>query len=191
MKYLYDPSRKVGEESLKTYEQKIYNGFFDQYMSGKGAEIGYAGYIPEVVPILENCDGYDLNTLGYDGKTIPKPDEYYSYLYASHVLEHIADYVQAIQEWHRVVKPNGYIIILVPHKDLYEKKERPPSQWNADHKRFYSTSKLISEIEESLNFDQYRIRYLRENDDKYDYTIPSNIHSEGGYEIEIVLEKLK
>ena len=65
--------RRVGEETSKSFEQKIINGFFNKYMSGKGCEIGYAGYLEGVVPVLENCDGYDLNTPGYDGKTIPPP----------------------------------------------------------------------------------------------------------------------
>lgn len=183
-------SRRVGEESFKTYKQKIDNGFFDKYMIGKGAELGYAGYIPNVVPILENCDGYDLNTPGYDGKTVPVPDGYYSYVYSSHFLEHVDDRLEAIREQFRVTKKGGYIIIVVPSKLLYEKKESLPSRWNADHKVMYQPSNLLQEIESALIPNSYRVRHLQENDENHDYNQSDLEHSKGSYEIELVLQKL-
>lgn len=187
----YDISRCVGEESRKTYSNKIESGFFDTYMSGIGAEIGYAGYIPGVVPILENCTGYDLNTPGYDGKRIPVADCFYDYVYSSHCLEHIIDYAQAIKEWFRVVKAGGFIITVVPHRDLYEKRLCLPSIWNGDHKRFYTPSSLLREFEESLPVNSFRVRHLRDNDEGHNYSDPPTVHGRWLYEIELVIQKLK
>ena len=71
------------------------------------------------------------------------PDNTYWTVYASHVLEHIYNTRQAIQRWYQVLRPEGHLIINVPHRDLYEKKEMLPSQWNPDHKWFW-----LPEIEE-------------------------------------------
>lgn len=190
MKYKYDENRKVGEESSKSYIDKIHSGFFDMYMAGWGAEIGYSGYLKDIVPILENCDGYDLNTPGYDGRHIPVPDAHYDWLYSSHVLEHIQDADEALQEWFRVVKVGGHIIIIVPHKFLYEKKLNPPSRWNGDHKRFYTPEVLMWQIEHSFEHNTYRIRMLCDDDFGFDYSIPPEKHSGGRYEVICVVQKI-
>lgn len=40
----------------------------------------------------------------------------YDFVAASHVLEHVANPLRALQEWKRLVKPSGTILVLVPHK---------------------------------------------------------------------------
>jgi SAM-dependent methyltransferase len=40
----------------------------------------------------------------------------YDFVAASHVLEHVANPLRALQEWKRLVKPSGTILLLVPHK---------------------------------------------------------------------------
>lgn len=183
--------RRVGEESSKTYKRKLETGFFESYMNGNGIELGYAGYIPDVVPILEGCIGIDLDYPNYDGKTIPFPDNSQDYCYSSHVLEHVEDYKNFIQEQYRVTKQGGYIVIVVPHQDLYEKKENLPSRYNGDHKRMYQSHTLLLEIFESLPRNSYRIRHLQENDEGHDYNQSAEEHSKGQYELECVIEKLK
>lgn len=183
--------RKVGPESRKTYEEKLKNGFFDRFMSGKGLEIGFKGYEnDETVPILESATGIDLDFPGYDGKTLPFADNSQDYIYNSHVLEHITDYRETIQEWFRVIKKGGFIVTVVPHQHLYEKKVFLPSQWNGDHKRFYRPSDLIKEFEISLPINSFRVRHMKDNDFGHDYLQPDNEHSKGQYEIELVIEKI-
>lgn len=183
--------RHVGSESSKTYEEKLANGFFDKYMTGKGCEMGYAGYEPDVVPILDNCDGYDIiTTPGYDGEHIPVEDSHYDYLYSSHCLEHISNFPAAIEEWFRVVKPGGHIVTVVPHKDLYEKKSGLPSRFNADHKRFYTAHSLLAEFYATLPINSYRVRHLRENDEGHSYSDAPEVHGLWLYEIELVIQKL-
>ena len=40
----------------------------------------------------------------------------YDYVFASHCLEHIANPLRALIEWFRVVKTNGYIVLILPLK---------------------------------------------------------------------------
>lgn len=182
--------RNVGEESRKTYQNKLDTGFFTKYMSGCGLDIGYSGYLDNVVPILESAVGVDTNYPGYDGKTLPFPDNSQDYVYSSHCLEHITDHRTVIKDWFRVVKPGGFIVTIVPHRDLYEKRLCPPSRWNPDHKGFYIPSVLLKEFEESMPINSFRVRHLRDNDEGHIYTDGPEIHGRWLYEIELVVQKL-
>lgn len=182
--------RKVGEESQRTYYTKLATGFFDKYMSGNGLDIGFAGYLDNIEPILPTAIGVDTNYPNYDGKILPFVCNSQDYVYNSHCLEHIQDYKQAIQEWYRVTKVNGHIVIVVPHQFLYEKKKSLPSKWNDDHKRFYTPSSLLKEIEDSLEPNTYRIRLLEDGDSHFNYSIPPHTHSDGQYEITLVIQKI-
>ena len=184
--------RKVGEESSRTYKHKIESGFFDRYMSGNGLDIGYKGYIGGIDPILPDAIGVDLDYPGYDGKTLPFDNNSFDYVYSSHTLEHIEDYKNAIQDWYRVVKEDGHVIISVPSAYTYEKKYTLPSRWNADHKRFYGPAHLLAEVAEALEPNSYRIMSYEEH---YPATLEDlstpDKHSNGPYEYELVIKKVK
>jgi SAM-dependent methyltransferase len=49
-----------------------------------------------------------------DITAIPFPDESFDVIYCSHVLEHIVDDRKAMSELRRILKPNGWAILLVP-----------------------------------------------------------------------------
>lgn len=52
-------------------------------------------------------------------------DETYDFVMASHVLEHIANPLRALQEFKRVLKPGGVVLILVPDKRYTFDHRRP------------------------------------------------------------------
>lgn len=184
-------SRKVGTESRRTYQEKLSNGFFDKYMSGNGLDMGYSGYEKGVESILPTAIGVDIGYPGYDGVHLPFDSNSQDYVYSSHCLEHVTDYSGTIEEWHRVLKPGGYMIIIVPHQYLYEKKHSLPSSWNDDHKRFYTPGALLIDIENVLAPNTYRIKLLEDGDAGFDYSIGPDRHSDGQYEITLVLQKIQ
>jgi SAM-dependent methyltransferase len=182
----------VRGEAGRTFKEKLRNGFFSAYMAGEVTiDVGYRGGSDDAVPILPHAIGVDLDFPGYDGKTLPFADETIDTVHSSHMLEHVADYRGTIRDWHRVVRCGGFIVCAVPHQFLYEKKSTLPSQWNADHKRFYTPASLLREFEETLEPNTYRVRQLRDNDENYTYDIGPEAHSGGGYEIELVIQKIK
>jgi SAM-dependent methyltransferase len=70
-------------------------------------------------------------------------NESYDFLFSSHSLEHIANPLKAINEWLRIIKNGGYIIIIVPEKSCC-----------FDHKRNYSKfSTLLSQYEKNVGED--------------------------------------
>ena len=187
-----DPNRLVGEEARKAHPARIRDGFIDRYLSGTAIlDIGYRGYLDDVVPITPQATGVELDYPGYDGITLPFEDESQDAVFASHCLEHIEDFQVSLRDWFRVLKIGGFLVIMVPHKFLYEKQTDLPSRYNGDHKRFYTPASLMAEIEMSLRPNTYRLRHLVDNDEYFDYTIPPERHSGGCYEIELVVEKIR
>jgi SAM-dependent methyltransferase len=70
-------------------------------------------------------------------------NEVYDFVFSSHSLEHIANPLKAIQEWLRIIKNDGYVIIIVPEKSAC-----------FDHKRNYSLfSTLLSQYEKNVGED--------------------------------------
>jgi SAM-dependent methyltransferase len=70
-------------------------------------------------------------------------NEIYDFVFSSHSLEHIANPLKAINEWLRIIKNDGYIIIIVPEKSAC-----------FDHKRNYSKfSTLLSQYENNIGED--------------------------------------
>lgn len=54
------------------------------------------------------CDATDLQ---------PIKDSHYDCVLACHCLEHIANPLRALAEWKRVLKDNGLLLLVLPHKD--------------------------------------------------------------------------
>jgi SAM-dependent methyltransferase len=181
----------VKGEAGRTFNEKLRNGFFSTYLAGEVTiDVGYRGAFEDSVPILPHALGVDLDYPAYDGRTLPFPDNSVDTVYSSHMLEHVTDFRATVRDWHRVVRPGGFIVCVVPHQFLYEKKRSLPSMWNADHKRFYTPASLLGEFETSLRPNTYRVRHLRDNDEGYTYGVGPEAHSGGGYEIELVVQKI-
>ena len=176
----------MGPELESAHKRREESGFYAKYMSGSGLDIGFGDYDP-----APNCVGIDLKTPGYDGLHLPVDNESQDFVFSSHCLEHIFEWSPAIIEWFRVLKTGGYLIIAVPHQFLYEKKVDLPSNWNGDHKRFYTPAILMDEIEYSLAPNSYRLRYLQDCDENFVYSIPAEQHSGGEYQIECVIQKIE
>jgi len=183
--------RVLGPETNKSHKIRHQRGFYDRYMCGNGLDIGFKGQTSGAQPVLPTATGVEKSYPGYDGIILPFLDNSQQYVFASHILEHVAKWEATINEWYRVINIGGYIIICVPHQHLYEKRHLPPSRYNADHKRFYTPGRLLKEIESSLEPNSYRIRKCEDNDNGYDYSIPPDKHSAGCFEVVCVIEKIK
>jgi len=182
----------VTGEIAKTFIIKLVSGFFATYMTGPVIlDVGYKGANSNAVPVFPHAIGIDLDYPGYDGLHLPFGDASVDAVFASHVLEHVQDAEAAVREWFRVVKPGGFIVCIVPHQYLYERRRSLPSKWSSEHLRFYTPGSLLCEIETSLLPNSYRIRRLVDNDlgFAYAFTTPDK-HASGCYEIELVLERI-
>mgnify|MGYP001590904132 CR=1 FL=1 len=73
-------------------------------------------------------------------------------IYASHLLEHIPhrQTLSTLQNWYRVLKVNGKVIINVPNFewacDYFLEKQKNPDYWDVRDKKYYFTKDKLLEI---------------------------------------------
>jgi SAM-dependent methyltransferase len=63
--------------------------------------------------------------IGEAGRLEDTPEDSYDAVLASHVLEHLANPLAALKEWARIVRPGGYVLLIVPHRDGTFDHRRP------------------------------------------------------------------
>lgn len=177
----------LAPEVSKSHDNRLSNGFYSKYMNGRGVDFGFRGSEILAQPVLKNCIGVELGTPGYNSVTLDAPDGHFDFVFSSHVFEHLPNPTLNLKDWYRLVKVGGFIVIIVPHRDLYEKRLTLPSRWNEDHRAFYTPSSLLAVVEVALRPNSYRVVHCRDNDDYFDYSLIPEIHSAGCYEIELVL----
>jgi SAM-dependent methyltransferase len=87
-----------------------------------GAEIGaFKTPIPNITPFYIDCfEEYagEPCLLDFKGSACDLPfcDNSLDYVATSHVLEHVANPLQALNEWARVLKPGGIVYAVIPDK---------------------------------------------------------------------------
>ncbi len=175
-------------ETAKAKPRRIREGFYDKFCIGDGFDIGYGGDI-----LSPNCRGWDVED--GDAQFLNGiDDESFDFVYSGHTLEHMVDAEIALKNWWRVVKPDGYLIIYIPHRDLFERKKTLPSRWNDDHKHFFlldedeppDTIGILPLIQRSLSNNS--IEYAKICDEGYLIPSPEEQGS-GEYSIEVILKK--
>lgn len=177
-------------ETTKAKDRRIREGFFDLYCKGRGLDIGFGGDL-----ISENARGFDFEH--GDAQFLSKlKNNTFDFVYSSHTIEHLPDPSEALKNWFRVLKPGGFLIVYLPHRDLYEKKKTLPSVFNPNHFHFFlpdsdekpDTIGVLPMVERSLI--NYQLIYLKVCSDGLKIKDPL-IHSDGEYSIEFVLKKNK
>ncbi len=107
------------KESSKTREVRS-EQFFSNYLNGKVIDIGGGSdAVTKNAEVFDWEQGDAQHILKYRDK------ESYDCVYSSHCLEHMNDVPLALSQWWELVKPGGYMIIVVPHEDLFEQKIWP------------------------------------------------------------------
>ena len=98
-----------------------------KYCIGSGLEIGGAAHNPFGLNALNvdvrqrEVDHEGNKALHVDilasGDNISLPDGSQSFIVSSHVFEHLFDPIKALLEWDRLIKINGVIFMIIPHKE--------------------------------------------------------------------------
>ena len=191
------------KECSKSIMRRMHEpNFSNRYFVGKGLDIGggpdplglYLELFPRMrgVKIWDKTDG-NAETLDTIENCI------FDFVHSSHCLEHLDDPSQALQNWFRVLKPDGYLVIMVPDEDMYEQGEFP-STWNGDHKFTFTISKKNSWSPKSINIldlletldENHEIIKIQKLDASYRYNIPrfdQSLTPIGECGIEIIIRK--
>jgi ADP-heptose:LPS heptosyltransferase/predicted SAM-dependent methyltransferase len=76
------------------------------------------------------------------------------WVYSSHLLEHIQDTAGALKEWWRVIKPGGYLVLYLPHKDFYPNVGTEGA--NPDHKHDFHPQDIVDLMKDVGSWDLVR-----------------------------------
>jgi SAM-dependent methyltransferase len=178
-------------ETSKRFDARMKDGFFTKYIQNSGIDIGCGEE-----PVSFEVQKWDI-IYGNSDATFMEgvPDCHFDFAYSYHLLEHLDDPVTALRNWYRIIKHGGWLIVGVPHRDLYEKKTILPSRYNADHKSFYlpayseppHTRSLVHTFQDALG--NYRLISLQVYDaGNTNFHAPLE-HALGEYTIEIIIQK--
>lgn len=130
------PQAEVAEYAMKSFEARDWRKYFTDKLSGRGLEIGplhrpmvkHDGMQMEYVDrcsVAELRAHYpELNELPLvepdvidDAESLSSvADQTYDFLISAHVIEHMRNPLSSLEQWCRVVKPGGYIYMVVPDK---------------------------------------------------------------------------
>lgn len=146
----------AGNESAKIRWELV------PYTRGRGLDLGCG---PEkAFPHFIGVDNYtDTQLFGIQMKpdvvcNVTKLDVFGSasmdFIYSSHCLEHIEDHKSTLKEWWRVVRPGGYLILYLPHKEFYPNIGQPGG--NVDHKHDFLPADIIDAMREVGAWDLMR-----------------------------------
>ena len=125
------------QETSKSIPIRTKLNHYQLYLNGLGIDIG-AGNDPLTSPFAS--DIYQFDVMQGDAQTLASiPANTFDFAYSSHCLEHMRNIEDALFNWCRVIKPNGYLFITVPDWVLYE-HEIFPSIYNTDYKFTFSDS---------------------------------------------------
>jgi SAM-dependent methyltransferase len=121
-------------ETSKSYGLRKKLGHFENYLRGRGIDIGAGNDLLKVEYGV--VDPFDMQH--GDANYIDSiQDDTYDFSYSSHCLEHMFSVRTSLFNWTRVLKPGGFLYTVVPDYELYEKCMWPP-RFNLDHKQTFS-----------------------------------------------------
>lgn len=158
------------DETSKSAARRKTEGW-DRFTAGHGIDIGCGSD-----PITADCDRWDRDR--GDGQQLAGvQNELYDWVYSSHFLEHTRDPLEALLNQWRILKPGGYLLIAVPHEDLYEQGVWP-SAFNCEHIWTFCLSKTRSWSPVSRSLSEmikllpgHELISLKTCDADYDYNL--------------------
>lgn len=179
-------------ESSKT--KKVRDPYFeDVYFSGSVLDIGCGDDL--VVP---SAKAFDIEEGDANRILDYLESNSFDTVHSSHCLEHMNDPMKALADWWELVKPNGYLITVVPDEDLYEQGVWP-SRFNGDHKSTFTMKegaswspvshdvlKIHSELPGAHIVD------ICQQSDGYDFNLPSGVDQTTGdalAQIQVIVQK--
>lgn len=142
------------KECSKSLTRRLHSpDFVRRFFVGDGLDVGgrpdplalYAELFCRVTSIrtwdTEDGDAQRMETV---------QDTSFDFVHSSHCLEHLANPLEGLRNWLRILRPHGHLIVTVPDEDMYEQGVFP-STFNGDHKWTFTVNKSHSWSPRSLN----------------------------------------
>lgn len=146
-----------------------------RYLRGTGIDVGAGVFkvLPHAISV-DNCNDVHMFHLPVKPDVLVKSaddlaifgDKAMDWVYSSHLLEHMEDPRKTLKEWWRIVKVGGYLVMYLPHEDLYPKVCEPGA--NIDHKHNLNERKVLDWMKGIGQWD-LRVCETRGEDDEYSF----------------------
>ena len=144
-----------------------------RWLRGRGLDIGAGDF--KVLPHVISVDNLNHIQFGFTHR----PDivaeaedlsifgsQSMDFVYSSHTLEHVVNWKAALKEWWRVIKPNGLMVLYLPHKLFYPNIGEKGA--NPDHKHDFLPDEIIDALPEGHDV---LVKEDRNNDNEYSMLI--------------------
>lgn len=150
------------KETSKSVFRRLFDSrFVHTYFVGDGIDIGagsdsLAQYV-EKFPLITDVRSWDAP----DGDAVYMAsitDNSFDFVHSSHCLEHLSNPYIAFENWLRICRPGGHLIITVPDEDLYE-QGRSPSIFTNEHVTTWTIFKKQSWSPTSINIFDFLSRF--------------------------------
>jgi SAM-dependent methyltransferase len=158
------------KETSKTHARRLREGYFETIFVGAGLDVGCGDD-----PVTPDCLHWD-KPQGDAQLLSGLPLTHFDWVTFSHCLEDLPDPRRALARWWQLLKPGGWLLVVVPDEDLYEQGFWP-SRFNGDHRWTFTLHKSLSWSPVSLNLADlvaelpgHSVRWLRLCDYGYDYS---------------------
>lgn len=151
------------KETSKAVFRRLFDArFVHTYFVGQGIDIGSGSdslaQYKEKFPLVTDIRSWDVT----DGDAVYMagiPDNSLDFVHSSHCLEHLTDPYKSFQNWIRICKPGGHLIITIPDEDLYE-QGRHPSLFTSEHITTWTIGKNQSWSPTSINLLEFLFKFL-------------------------------
>lgn len=126
-------------------ETDMARGNFESYCKGNGVDIGSGGSPCTKNAIQIDKDRYckfgPVHYVG-NGAHLPFKDETLDFVYSSHLLEDFFLWPNILKEWTRVIKPDGFLVLMVPEIERFRAAVRAGQPDNLDHQHEFQVGEL-------------------------------------------------
>jgi predicted SAM-dependent methyltransferase len=137
--------------------------FAQHFCKGIGYDIGcnrIEWSLPGSIPIdIAFDDPYEAYNL---------PEQSVDYIYSSHCLEHLTDWVAALDYWTSKIKPGGTLFLYLPHYD--QVYWRP---WHNRKHRHVLTPQIVKDYMQDAGYDPI---FVSEKDLNYSFMVVGTKH---------------
>ena len=146
-----------------------------QYTRGQGLDLGCGPH--KAFPHFTGVDNLkDVGLFGIEmtpdkvvescENLVEFEDVSQDFVFSSHLLEHIEDYPAALKEWWRVIRPGGYLVLYLPHKNLYPNVGTPGA--NPDHKHDFEP-RMIKDVMHGMGGWSLLVNEVRDEGAEYSF----------------------
>jgi len=136
MEFIYYKNEKYPKFQTEGNASQFAISFAKHFCKGVGYDIGFCKEEWK----LPNSIGIDIGlNNGYDANCLP--DDLVDYIYSSHCLEHVDNWIETLELWISKLKKDGVLFLYLP--DFSQKYWRP---WNNKKHKHCFTSNIIHQF---------------------------------------------